>query len=463
MSTPIRPTLFALCNRQRLPLAALWLLLASGIVLFNSFGLTVDSSDWSSGFTHPLHGADHLLAMLAVGIWAAQLRGSAIWLLPVTFVGVMSLGGLAGAAGIILPGAEAIVLLSCLVFVALITRKIRFSSQTNVVIVAFFAFFHGFTHGQEISTSASLISYTLGFMIATLLLHGAGILVVRLLIIIFALFISHLAYAQATSNNSTLKSTAQTQTDNLYKLILTTHPAPPDDRHNRLLLYSNKDGTSHAATRPHQTGYKPIAELGSAVVRVIYSHRNALADKLAGASLPVNHQPGIHFLTSGVGLASPPADCVVYDAPRFCPAAVFSAPIPVNNLSLSLTTTCYFDCPHTFYTLATSFLTNGVGATSPPVLPASAVVSPLDSNEFAFGNSPPFKSSIALPPLVSRTIIFSNSLTPPTRLKSRLPVFAIALLLPVDQPCGSHRSTNPLNTTNNILENHGRTTTIIAV
>ena len=463
MSTPIRPTLFALCNRQRLPLA-LGLLLVSVIVLFNSWGLTVDSSDWSSGFTHPLHGADHLLAMLAVGIWAAQLRGSAIWLLPVTFVGVMSLGGLAGAAGLLLPGAEAIVLLSCLVFVALITRKIRFSSQTNVIIVAFFAFFHGFTHGQEISTSASLISYTLGFMIATLLLHGAGILVVRLFIIIFALFISHLAYAQATSNNSTLKSTAQTQTDNLYELILTTHPAPPDDRHNRLLLYSNKDGTSHAATRPHQTGYKPIAELGSAVVRVIYSHRNALADKLAGASLPVNHQPGIHFLTSGVGLASPPADCVVYDAPRFCPAAVFSAPIPVNNRSLSLTTTCYFDCPHTFYTLATSFLTNGVGATSPPVLPATIVVTPLDSNELAFGNSTPFKSSIALPPLVSRTIISGNSLMPPTRLKSRLPVFAIALPLPVDQPRGSHRSTNPLNTTNNnILENYGHTTTILSV
>jgi len=448
MSTPIRPTLFALCKRKRLPLA-LGLLLVSVIVLFNSLGLTVDSRDWSSGFTHPLHGADHLLAMLAVGIWAAQLRGSAIWLLPVTFVGVMSLGGLAGAAGIILPGAEAIVLLSCLVFVALITRKIRFSSQTNVIIVAFFAFFHGFTHGQEISTSASLISYTLGFMIATLLLHGAGILVVRLLIIIFALFISHLAYAQATSNNSPLKSTAQTQTDNLYELILTTHPAPPDDRHNRLLLYSNKDGTSHAATRPHQTGYKPLAELGSAVVRVIYSHCNALADKLAGASLPVNHQPGIHFLTSGVGLASPPAHYVVYDAPRFCPAAIFSASIPVNNRSLSLTTTGYFDCPHSFYTLATSFLTNGVGATSPPVLPASTVVTPLDSNEPAFSNSTPFKSSIALSSLVSRTLISDNSLTTQTRLKSRLPAFVVALPLYIDHQRGSPRPTNPLNIINN--------------
>ncbi len=93
--------------------------------------------------------------MLAVGIWAAQLRCSAIWLLPVTFVGVMSLGGLAGAAWLLLPDAEAIALLSDLVFVALITRKIRFSRQTNVIIEGFFDFFHDFTHGQEIATSSN--------------------------------------------------------------------------------------------------------------------------------------------------------------------------------------------------------------------------------------------------------------------------------------------------------------------
>jgi urease accessory protein len=79
-------------------------------------------------------------------------------MLPVTFVGVMSLGGLAGAAGILIPGAEAVILLSCLVFAVLVTRKIRFNRQINVIIVAFFAFFHGFAHGQEISTSVSLIS-----------------------------------------------------------------------------------------------------------------------------------------------------------------------------------------------------------------------------------------------------------------------------------------------------------------
>lgn len=141
-----------------------------------------DSVGWSNGFNHPLMGWDHLVTMLAVGIWAAQLRGQAIWMLPLAFVGVMSLGGLAGAAGLAIPSVEGIILLSCAVFSVLITRKVRFSAQVNVLIVAFFAFFHGFAHGQEISTSASLISYTLGFMLATLLLHGAGILVAKLVV-----------------------------------------------------------------------------------------------------------------------------------------------------------------------------------------------------------------------------------------------------------------------------------------
>jgi urease accessory protein len=146
----------------------------------------VDLIGWNHGFSHPLEGWDHLLTMLAVGIWAAQMRGHAIWMLPLAFVSVMSLGGLAGAAGLSIPSAEGIILLSSAVFVVLITRKIRFSTKINVLIVAFFAFFHGFAHGQEISASASLISYTLGFMVATLLLHGAGILVAKLVVFCIA-------------------------------------------------------------------------------------------------------------------------------------------------------------------------------------------------------------------------------------------------------------------------------------
>lgn len=159
-----------------LPLLLLLAFLGKQFIDFDSIG-------WSNGFSHPLTGWDHLVTMLAVGIWAAQLRGQAVWMLPLAFVGVMSLGGLAGASGLAIPSVEGIILLSCAVFSVLITRRVRFSAKVNVLIVAFFAFFHGYAHGQEISTSASLISYTLGFMLATLLLHGAGILAAKLVVL----------------------------------------------------------------------------------------------------------------------------------------------------------------------------------------------------------------------------------------------------------------------------------------
>ena len=149
-----------------------------------------------NGFHHPLQGWDHIATMIAVGIWAAQLRGQAIWLLPLTFVSVMSLGGLAGAVGISLPSVEIMVLLSGLVFSVFIARKARMNARVNVLIVAFFAFFHGYVHGQEISASASLISYTAGFVIATALLHGIGILTSRVMAITFAFFIGSAAHAQ---------------------------------------------------------------------------------------------------------------------------------------------------------------------------------------------------------------------------------------------------------------------------
>ncbi len=155
------------------------------------------SGDLNDGFGHPLQGWDHIVTMVAVGIWAAQLRGQAIWLLPLTFVGVMTLGGLAGVAFAV-PGVEMIILFSGLAFSVFIARKMRFTTPTNILIVAFFAFFHGFAHGQEISASASLLSYTFGFVLATLLLHGIGILTSRLLTLSFAFFIGSTAYAQET-------------------------------------------------------------------------------------------------------------------------------------------------------------------------------------------------------------------------------------------------------------------------
>ena len=168
--------------------------------------------DLNSGFSHPLEGWDHIVTMLGVGIWAAQLRGKAIWLLPTTFVGVMSLGGISGAAKYLaVPSAEILIILSCLVFSFLIIRKIRFDTRINVLIVAFFAFFHGYAHGQEISTSASLISYTLGFMIATLLLHGAGILVAKVVLLSIAFFIAQALNVSVTTETAKTVSASYTQ------------------------------------------------------------------------------------------------------------------------------------------------------------------------------------------------------------------------------------------------------------
>jgi urease accessory protein len=135
--------------------------------------------DWNSGFLHPLQGADHIVAMLAVGFWAAQWRGVAIWVLPLTFVSVMALGGLLGTSGFELDYAETIILSSGFVLNILAVKNVQFDLKVSALIVGFFALFHGFAHGSELADSADLTSYSLGFIAATSLLHLAGILMVR--------------------------------------------------------------------------------------------------------------------------------------------------------------------------------------------------------------------------------------------------------------------------------------------
>lgn len=132
-----------------------------------------------SGFLHPLQGLDHIVAMLAVGFWAAQLRGVAMWVLPLTFVSVMTLGGLLGTSGISLDYAEIIILSSGFVLSILAVKNVQFDLKISALIVGFFALFHGFAHGAEIADSADLVSYSVGFIVATSLLHLAGILLAR--------------------------------------------------------------------------------------------------------------------------------------------------------------------------------------------------------------------------------------------------------------------------------------------
>jgi hydrogenase/urease accessory protein HupE len=176
-----------------------------------------DMNGWHEGFSHPLHGWDHLLTMIAVGMWAAQLRGRAVWLLPLVFVGIMSLGGLAGVAGAAAPAAEMMILLSVPVFGVLVIRRLRFRVLTSLVIVGFFAFFHGFAHGQEMPASASLFSFALGFMLATLLLHGVGIVAIRLFLLALAC-LSGGAYADRSGNNAAALPEAQAGTEDEARL-----------------------------------------------------------------------------------------------------------------------------------------------------------------------------------------------------------------------------------------------------
>lgn len=132
------------------------------------------ASGWDDGFMHPLQGADHILAMFLVGLWAAQQKGRAIWIIPMTFIGIMAIGGVAGTAGRSIPGVETAILVSVGVFLFLVARRIRPVTYLCALIVAFFAFFHGFAHGAEMPDRTRPISFGIGFLAATLLLHATG-------------------------------------------------------------------------------------------------------------------------------------------------------------------------------------------------------------------------------------------------------------------------------------------------
>lgn len=133
-----------------------------------------EHGSFAAGFTHPLSGADHILAMVAVGLWASMLGGRALVIVPLSFVGVMLLGFVAALGGVSLPLVEPVILASVIVLGLLVAMAFRASTLTAALIVGFFAFFHGYAHGGEIG-SAAFLSYGAGFALATALLHAAGI------------------------------------------------------------------------------------------------------------------------------------------------------------------------------------------------------------------------------------------------------------------------------------------------
>ncbi|HWT63320.1 MAG TPA: HupE/UreJ family protein [Ochrobactrum sp.] len=133
-----------------------------------------EHGSFAAGFTHPLSGADHILAMVAVGLWAAMLGGRALFAVPAAFVGVMLLGFVAALAGLPVPFVEPVILASVVVIGVLVALALPVSAVAGAMIVGFFAFFHGHAHGGEIG-GAAFLAYGAGFALATILLHAAGI------------------------------------------------------------------------------------------------------------------------------------------------------------------------------------------------------------------------------------------------------------------------------------------------
>ena len=129
------------------------------------------------GFAHPFAGLDHMLAMVAVGLFAAVLGGRALWAVPASFVSMMLVGGIMGFTGIEIPAVEAGIALSVVIFGAVLAAGVRCVISVAVMLAGMFAIFHGRAHGAEMPMEAAAGLYCLGFASATILLHGAGLAV----------------------------------------------------------------------------------------------------------------------------------------------------------------------------------------------------------------------------------------------------------------------------------------------
>jgi urease accessory protein len=158
----------------RIAAAAGMVLSTAGLSEAHTYG--AQGAGFLQGALHPLGGADHVLAMVAVGLWAGLMGGRAKWAFPLAFVAMMVAGGLSGAVGMIPPGAETVIALSVLILGGAVALKIKWPVAAGAGLVGLFALFHGFVHGAEVGQAASWLTYPLGFVLATSLLHMAGIL-----------------------------------------------------------------------------------------------------------------------------------------------------------------------------------------------------------------------------------------------------------------------------------------------
>jgi len=138
---------------------------------------TGGASGFTAGFFHPITGLDHVVAMIAVGLWGAQLGKPAIWMLPITFPLVMAFGGFLGLLGVSISGVEIGIALSGVLLGAAVLTETRPPLFAAAILVAVFAVFHGYAHGGELPHGESALFFSLGFVIATGLLHAIGIVI----------------------------------------------------------------------------------------------------------------------------------------------------------------------------------------------------------------------------------------------------------------------------------------------
>jgi urease accessory protein len=128
-----------------------------------------------TGFLHPISGLDHVLAMVAVGLWGVQLGAPAIWVLPVAFPLVMAMGGMLGFLGVPIPGIEYGIAASAILLGAAVAFEVRAPIVVAALLVGLFAIFHGHAHGTELPPGESALLYSIGFVVATGCLHAVGI------------------------------------------------------------------------------------------------------------------------------------------------------------------------------------------------------------------------------------------------------------------------------------------------
>ncbi|MGH8174210.1 MAG: HupE/UreJ family protein [Rhodanobacteraceae bacterium] len=155
-----------------LPMAVLCLCFCESAAAHLQHG---EAAGFLSGLSHPISGLDHVLAMVAVGLWGAQLGAPAIWVLPVAFPIVMALGGLMSLLGIPLPGTEIGIAASMILLGAAVLFELKPPLWAAAALVAFFAIFHGHAHGTELPPGENGLLYSMGFVFATGCLHAIGV------------------------------------------------------------------------------------------------------------------------------------------------------------------------------------------------------------------------------------------------------------------------------------------------